>query len=285
MRKSKLTIRELADRARSADAVLIAMNIDGLVPLATELKARRLLHPAWLSEAEPALLRLQRLPGVSLAVVSGERYGELSVRTKRLRQLWRIAEHGGVIGMPGGGCLVEPSARVLEVLASLGDEGSAGAVRVEGVLLDGGATTGVAIHSVAVKETTGRASVLSALASLTCRGRALGMRLVSGRLVVDAGQQEHRVADALERVLEELPESVLPIYAGCGPSDKPAMALVRERGGIRVSVGNVEKCPCDVAVPSIEAWVEALWCIAEARAERASSKESDAIGWGDPLPA
>jgi trehalose-6-phosphatase len=281
MRKSRITPRELADRALAADAVLIAMNIDGLVSVTSEMKARRPRNGSWMAEAEPALLRLQRLPGVSLAVVSSGPYGELCSNTKRIRQLWRIAEHGAVIGMPGGGCLVEPSLPALEVLASLGGEGNEGTVRVEGVLLDGGATTGVAIHSLAVKE-KGRASLLSALIDLSCRGRAFGMKLVSGRLVVEAGRREHRLADALDRVLEELPASVLPIYAGCGASDKPAMALARERGGIRVAVGGGDRCPADVAVPSIEAWVEALWLIAEARAGRS---EAQVAGWGEPLPA
>lgn len=269
MRKSRMNVRELADRALAADAVLIAMNIDGMVPGMNELKPRPARAPAWMVEAEPAFLRLERLPGVSLAVVSGGRYGELCSQTKRLRQLWRIAEHGALIGMPGGGCLMEPSAPALDVLASLG-EGKEGTVRLEGVLLDGGATTGVAIHSLAVKE-RGRTSLLSALIDLSCRGRAFGMKLVSGRLVVEAARREHRVAGALARVLEALPPSVLPIYAGCGPSDKPAMALARERGGIRVAVGGGDRCPADVVMPSIEAWVEALWTIAEARTGRGAA--------------
>jgi trehalose-6-phosphatase len=282
MHKSKMTVRELTERASSAESVLLVMNIDGMVPVASEMMPHRSHRPLWLEEAEPALLRLERLPGMSLGVVTGEGYGELCGQTKRHRQLWRIAEHGAVVGMPGGGCLVEPSASALEVLASLAGEGNGGAVRVEGVLLDGGgATTGVAIHSLAVKE-RGRASVLSALINMSCRGRALGMKLVSGRLVVEAGRKEHRVADALERVLEELPEEVLPIYAGCGPSDKPAMALTRSRGGIRVAVGGAEKCPADVVVPSIDAWVEALWTIAEARMSR---PVAEAAGWGEALPA
>ena len=281
MRKSKMTVRELTERASSAESVLLVMNIDGMVPVASEMKPHRSHRSLWLEEAEPALLRLERLPGMSLGVVTGEGYGELCQQTKRHRQLWRIAEHGAVVGMPGGGCLVEPSASALEVLASLADEGNGGAVRLEGVLLDGGATTGVAIHALAVKE-RGRASVLSALIALSCRGRALGMKLVSGRLVVEAGRQEHRVADALERVLEELPEEVLPIYAGCGLSDKPAMALTRSRGGIRVAVGSAEKCPADVVVPSIDAWVEALWTIAEARMSR---PVTEAASWGEALPA
>jgi hypothetical protein len=37
-----------------------------------------------------------------------------------------------------------------------------------------------------------------------------------------------------------------------------------------------------MAVPSIEAWVEALWLIAEARAGRS---EAQVAGWGEPLPA
>lgn len=123
-----MNVRELADRALAADAVLIAMNIDGIVPCTNELKPRPARAPA------------------------------------------------------------------LDVLASLG-EGKEGTVRLEGVLLDGGATTGVAIHSLAVKE----------------------------------------------------------------------------RGRIRVAVGGGDRCPADVVMPSIEAWVEALWTIAEARTGRGAA--------------
>jgi hypothetical protein len=60
------------------------------------------------------------------------------------------------------------------------------------------------------------------------------------------------------------------------------MALTRSRGGIRVAVGSAEKCPADVVVPSIDAWVEALWTIAEARMSR---PVAEAASWGEALPA
>src|SRR5688572_12845021 len=113
-----MSIREVAERVRGADELLVAMNIDETITRTEAPKGDGGPRSRWLSGAEEALMALSRAPGVSLAVMSGETYGRLAEQTRRLRHLWRIAEHGAVIGMPGGGCLIEPRGPALEALQS-----------------------------------------------------------------------------------------------------------------------------------------------------------------------
>lgn len=262
-----MNIQQFVKRVRAADELLIAMNMDGTVWSAEE--ASNL--PRWLTGAERELRRLDRQPGVTLAALTERTYGKLVERTRRFRKLVRIAEHGGVVGLPGGGCMVEPAMPALQALRSLAAATDTGSVRFEGVMLDQG-TTGVAIHSLDVHEKR-RGSVLSALVDWSCRGRALGLKLVSGRFVLEARARKQSRAAALMQVLDTLPRSVLPVYAGSDPSDEPAIELVRERGGVGVWVGSIDRqvAPKSVnmVVPSAEVWVRTLQIIADIREERA----------------
>src|SRR5688572_4204190 len=118
-----MNTRELIERVRGAGELLVAMNIDGTITRSSDPMSPRPSgrsgEPRWLAGAEDALIALDRAPGIALALITGGTYGRLIERTRRLHRLWRIAEHGAVIGMPGGGCLVAPPAPALEMLQSL----------------------------------------------------------------------------------------------------------------------------------------------------------------------
>lgn len=234
--------------------LLLATDFDGtLAPIVPDPMAARALP-----DAVAALWRLSRIPGVSLAVVSGRSLDAMEVLGRDLPPHWRAGEHGQSLldpeGVPVGAppqedprldALFRQAQEIVDAFPGLGLERKA---------------RSVALHSRSLTENRDGAQEA---VHLWCREAIrTGFLLVPGREVMELQLPGDGKWQAIEAVKERTGAHCI-VYAGDDVTDMEALAKLGEHpDGHAVWVSSPERetpsFRLDGIVAGPEGWAQAL---------------------------
>lgn len=250
-----LELREALRRVARVDALLVALDFDGvLAPLQDEPTASRMLP-----DAREALLALAALPGTSVALVSGRGLDDLRAVGEAAPGWLLAGSHGQEFDL-GGGVVPAPvdEAARAELIAAL--EGAVAGL--EGIRLER-KPHGAAVHSRTADATTAERAQAAAVAAIADRPE---LKRRFGKDVLEVSLSTATKAHALEALRRRTGADAV-VFAGDDVTDEDALAALHPLD-LGVKVGDAETVAAHrVAGP--EAFAAVLAELAVLRAAKA----------------
>ena len=237
----------------SHKTILIALDFDGtLAPLVDNPEASRMIAPA-----REALEALTRMPGVTIALVTGRAIDSVKRVADPLDEWFLVGSHGVEVLSPGE--LSEYETPWL-VPSELIKKFEAVVAAHPGTRLEQ-KPFGLALHTRGVDENLARDA--ESAAHLVCEGRGGELVVRTGHGIVECSIQSATKGSGIGEMRRRLRPSAV-LYAGDDRTDEDGFAVLGENDvAIRVG-GGVTIAPYRLDDP--EAVAEALWFVQRERA-------------------
>jgi trehalose-phosphatase len=235
------------------EMILIALDFDGtLAPLVDDPEASRMIVPA-----REALVNLTRMPGVTIAIVTGRAIDSVKRVAEPLNEWFLVGSHGIEVLSPGEVTNYETPWLVPGDLIKNFETVVAAhpGTRLEQKPF------GLALHTRGVEERLARHAEAAAHEVCSAWGGALVVR--TGHGIVECSIQETTKGDGIDEVRRRLhPTAVL--CAGDDRTDEDGFAVMAE-GDVAIRVGGGETI-APYRLDDAHAVAEALWFIHSERA-------------------
>jgi len=229
---------DLAVRERAGGSPLVVLlDVDGtLAPLAPRPELARVPDAT-----RDVLRRLQRAPGVHLALVSGRAAADAR-RLVGLDGLWTIGNHGAELVTPDDAVEIHPDvAGHVDAVAAAFDELSRALGAIHGVLVEDKRYS-LSIHT----RLADRDAVPTVHAAVERAAAAHGLRVMTGKEICElrapAAVHKGTAVWALAERLGATGRDASVVFAGDDVTDEDAFAVLRERAehALTVRVSHVD---------------------------------------------